>query len=141
MGALLYYIFLMPLIYLVSIMPFWILYGISDFFFVLIYYVFGYRRKVVMMNLKNAFPEKNVSELKEIERKFFRHLSDTIFETIKLITISKETLLKRMKANDDLHAIYDKLNEEKRSSIVVIGHCGNWEWANVAFGIYIKQAM
>src|SRR3989344_2786043 len=96
MSAVLYYIFVLPLIYLVSIMPFWILYGISDILFVLVYYIFGYRKKVVMMNLQNSFPEKSVKELKLIERKFYRHLCDTIVETMKLLTISKNALRKRV---------------------------------------------
>ncbi|MDB5152208.1 MAG: lauroyl acyltransferase, partial [Mucilaginibacter sp.] len=63
-------------LYLISLLPFWLLYFISDILFVTIYYLVGYRRKVVQQNLQNAFPEKTIEERRDIERKFFRHLAD-----------------------------------------------------------------
>lgn len=141
MSAVMYYIFVLPLIYLVSIMPFWILYGMADILFVFVYYVFGYRKKVVMMNLQNAFPEKSTAELKTLERKFFRYLCDVMLETIKLITIRPNVLVKRAKLDDKMVALFAKYKSEKKSSIAVLGHCGNWEWASNAFSIIVEQPM
>lgn len=141
MSAVLYYIFVLPLIYLVSIMPFWILYGISDILFVFTYYIFGYRKKVVMMNLQNAFPEKSTAELKKLERKFFRYLCDVILETIKLITISPKQLVKRAKLDDNVIKVFAQYKQENKSAIAVLGHAGNWEWASNAFSIVVEQPM
>jgi Kdo2-lipid IVA lauroyltransferase/acyltransferase len=141
MAAVLYYIFILPLIYLVSIMPFWILYGISDVLFVFTYYIFGYRKKVVMMNLQNAFPDKSPTELKKLERTFFRYLCDTIIETIKLITISPKQLVKRAKLDDELITLFANYKAENKSTIAVLGHCGNWEWASNSFSIVVEQPM
>ncbi|RYY37210.1 MAG: lauroyl acyltransferase, partial [Sphingobacteriaceae bacterium] len=62
-------------LYLISLLPFWLLYLIADIIFVVVYHITGYRRKVVQENLRNAFPEKSEQERKEIERKFFRYFA------------------------------------------------------------------
>lgn len=141
MGAVLYYIFVLPLLYLIAILPFWILYGISDFFFVLMYYVIGYRKKVVYENLKNSFPEKNHTELKKLERKFFRYLTDLFLETLKTLTISKETAVKCCNFSESTRKLFDQLYDEKKSFIIVMGHYGNWEWAGNTFAILQKHQM
>jgi KDO2-lipid IV(A) lauroyltransferase len=141
MGAVLYYIFVLPLLYLISILPFWILYGVSDFLFLMVYYVIGYRKKVVYENLKNSFPEKSHEELKKIERKFFRFLCDLILETIQTLTISPATNLKRCAFDKSAIDLFNKLNEEKRSCIIVMGHYGNWEWGGSSFSLMLKQQL
>ena len=70
-----YYI-IYGLVYLLSILPFWVLYGLADFLFIIIYYVARYRRKIVRKNLCNSFPEKSEKEIKSIERKFYRWFCD-----------------------------------------------------------------
>jgi len=64
--------------------------------FVLIYYILRYRRNVVKSNLESSFPEKSKEELKEIERKFYRWFADYFIESVKLLSISKEELSKRL---------------------------------------------
>ncbi|HEY1039301.1 MAG TPA: lysophospholipid acyltransferase family protein, partial [Bacteroidia bacterium] len=137
----LYYIFVLPLIYFISILPFWILYGISDIMYVFMYHICGYRKKVVMMNLQNSFPGKSVEELKNIERKFYRHLCDTILETLKLITISPAALRKRVAFDPYMKELFAKFNSDKKSMIAVMGHCGNWEWAGCAFSLEFEQRL
>src|SRR5580692_8232928 len=87
-------------LYLLSLLPFWFLYIISDILFVVIYYLVGYRRKVVQQNLENAFPEKSIQERKDIARKFYRYFADLIVETIKTISISSKEVTKRVKATN-----------------------------------------
>ena len=53
-NRILYYGVIVP----ISLLPFPLLYALSDLLCVLLYYVVGYRKKVVMENLKNSFPEK-----------------------------------------------------------------------------------
>lgn len=141
MGAALYYIFVWPFIHLISVLPFWLLYGVSDVLFVLIYYVFGYRKKVVSLNLQNAFPGKSAKERKDIEWKFYRHLCDTIVETLKLLTISPWKLRKRVSFDTHMKELFGKFNSEKKSMVAVMGHCGNWEWAGCAFSLEFEQQL
>ena len=114
------------LLYIISLMPFWVLYGIADFIFVLVYYVVRYRRKIVSKNMRESFPELSDKELKKIARKFYRNFADYIVETIKLNHISDEEIKRRMVfKNMD---IIDRLFDEKRSIAAYFSHCGNWEW-------------
>src|SRR5579863_6790383 len=90
-------------LYLLSLLPFWLLYLISDLLFVIIYYLIRYRRDVVWENLRNAFHEKNDQERLAIQRKFYRYLADLIVETIKLFSISEKELSRHIKGlNPDL---------------------------------------
>lgn len=119
-------------LYLVSLLPFFILYGIADFFFVIFYVIIGYRKKVVMQNLRNAFPEKEEKELKLIARRFYRNFIDNWVEMIKLMSVSKKTLNKRIKGNFD---VFHQLYEQKKSVQVNLGHFFNWEIMTLHTGI------
>ena len=79
--------------WLLALLPLRCLYLISDFFFVPVYYVIRYRRKVVMENLRNSFPEKTEKERRVIARKFYRFLCDLILETVKLVNNRKNILI------------------------------------------------
>ena len=133
-----------PLIWILSILPMRILYIKSDVFFFLIYYVFGYRKKVVYNNLQLAFPEKSEAELKRISKAFFRHFTDLIFESIKSFTISEKEVLKRYKyINPEL---VNTLSKSGRSIALTGAHQANWEWSFslslvldiTVFGAYTK---
>lgn len=140
MSALGFYLCL-PLLYLISLLPFSVLYLVSDLFFFLLYYVIGYRKKVVYANLKNSFPEKDHQELKQIERRFYRYLCDLFLETLKILTISPRSLKKHCYLSKETLAMFDQFNDEKKSCIAVMGHFGNWEWAAVAFPLVAKQQL
>ena len=86
------YLLLYPLLYIISILPFRLLYAFSDFLYLIIYRVFGYRKKVVRENLKLVYPDKSDKELKQITKLFYHHLCDMMVESIKSITISAETM-------------------------------------------------
>lgn len=120
------YLLVQGLLYIISLMPFWVLYGIADFIFVLVYYVVRYRRKIVAKNMRESFPELSDKELSKIARKFYRNFADYIVETIKLNHISDDEIKRRMVfKNMD---IIDRLFDEKRSIVAYFSHCGNWEW-------------
>ena len=93
-----YYI-VYPLLYLFSLLPFFILYAISDFIAFLMRDVFKYRKEVVLGNLAIAFPNKTEAERKKIARKFYQYFTDTFIECIKAISMSKRTLEKRNTGN------------------------------------------
>jgi KDO2-lipid IV(A) lauroyltransferase len=141
MGKIVYYIFIFPVLFFVSLLPFFIIYVLSDFLYIVVFYVFGYRRKVVSTNLKNAFPEKTDFELKTIEKKYYHFLCDVILETIQTLTISKKTMLKRCKMNEASKSIFDQLNQQQQSCIIVLGHFGNWEWGGISFSLTCNQQL
>ncbi|MBT33197.1 MAG: lipid A biosynthesis acyltransferase [Thalassobius sp.] len=138
MAALSYYL-LYPIILLVSISPFWILYRISDCFYLLIYYVIGYRKSVVVSNLKNAFPEKSDEEIAKITKQYYKYLCDLMLESIKTITWNEKAVKSRVKM---MHAeMLDELHSQGKSLVVVMGHLGNWEWAGPCFSLHCKHQL
>jgi len=124
-------------LYLISLLPFWLLYIISDFLYILIYYIVHYRRKVVKENLKNSFPEKSKAELKVIEKQFFRYFADFIVETVKAISISEKELRRRVVLTNP--EVMDHYYAQGRSIIAVGGHYCNWELAGLNFYFYTDK--
>ena len=114
-------------LYLVSLLPLWVLYVFSDLVYGLVFYVIGYRKPVVMQNLQIAFPEKTEAERRKIAKKFYRNLIDTFIETLKMISVSEKWLSKRVSGNWDLVNAYKKGG---RSVQMHLGHTFNWEWCN-----------
>lgn len=120
------YILVYPLLWIISILPFRLLYFLSDGFYILLYYIIGYRKKVVTNNLKLAFPEKTNQEISLIRKQFYHHLCDMMFEAIKSITISEAEMQKRYVFTnvEEIH----KLEKENRSIVLFMGHYASWEW-------------
>ena len=124
-------------VYPLSLLPFAILYLVSDFIFVLVYYVFRYRRSVVDTNLLHAFPAMNDIERKEVAKRFYGNFCDIIVENIKFITISPAEVKKRLLVinSEPLNAYFDK----GQSVLTTLGHCGNWEMAGLAASYELKH--
>lgn len=120
------YLLLYPLLYIISILPFKLLYALSDFLYLIIYRVFGYRKNVVRDNLKLVYPDKSEKELKQITKLFYHHLCDMMVESIKSITISAET----MRAHFTFKNIelIKELEAKNRSIVLMCAHYGSWEW-------------
>ncbi len=130
MGTIGYYIAL-PFIYGISLLPFPLLYLLSDFFYLVIYRVLGYRKDVVLSNLRNSFPEKSDAEIKEIASKFYAWFCDLTLETLKTLTISPEEVRKRVEfVGIDILRDFAR---QGRSIIIVLGHYGNWELAGARY--------
>lgn len=124
---LLIFIIVYPLIWILSILPMRLLYIISDFFRFIVFGLVGYRKKVVVENLKMAFPDKSDKEIKKIARKFYKHFVDLIFESIKAFTISEKEVLKRYKYKNP--ELVNNLTKKGKSIILLGAHQANWEWS------------
>lgn len=128
MGAVGFYI-IFAFTWIITLLPLRVLYILSDFIFLFIYYFPSYRRKVVRENLQNAFPEKHEAELAEIEKKFYHHLADLFVEVMKLTHISEKELRKRYVVNN--LELLERLHQQKRDIIAVMAHYNNWEWLTI----------
>ena len=111
---------------LLALLPLRCLYLISDLLFVLVCYVVRYRRKVVMDNLRNSFPEKTERERQVIARKFYRFICDLFIETIKVLNIDTPQIRRRIKYSNP--EIFDYLYSKNKQLFFAMGHYGNWEW-------------
>jgi KDO2-lipid IV(A) lauroyltransferase len=132
---------LFPL-WLLTKLPLWSLYFISDLLFVLTYYIARYRRTIVYKNISHTFKEKGRKEIDSIIRKFYRHLCDYFIESIYLLNMDAEECNRRYKYENS--EVIEDLFARGKNIILATSHYGNWEWAsnlsiNVSFkinGIY-----
>lgn len=108
-------------------LPLWALHRVADLLFVVLYYLAGYRRRVVRDNLAGSFPEKDAGELRRIERQFFRNFADYIVETLKLLHVSDREMRRRMTFSGV--EVIDKALSDGRPVVCYFAHIGNWEWA------------
>ena len=116
-------------LWLLSLLPLRILYVLSDGIYGLAFYVFKYRKDVVMSNLLIAFPEKTEKERTKIAKKFYHNLIDTFIETVKMISVSKKFIDRRFSVNWQL---VNSVKASGKSVQVHIGHNFNWEWGFAA---------
>lgn len=130
------YYLLYSLVVVMSYIPFKVLYALSDLLYYPLYYVIRYRRGIVRSNLTSSFPNKDISEIVAIEKKFYHYFVDMMLESCKLATISPEEIRRRMKfvnyeiLNDSLH--------RGQSVTAFLGHYGNWEWMT-SVGLWLDE--
>ena len=141
---LLLFIIAYPLLLIISILPFRILYILSDIICFIVYRVIGYRKKVVRSNLALALPHLSDQERLVIEKKSYKHLCDMFLEMIKTMSISKKEMDKRF-TYKNLEE-YRNLEKEGKSIALMLAHYASYEWvvsmnSKVSFkgyGIYKK---
>lgn len=114
--------------YVLSLLPLKLLYFISDILYLLVYYIIRYRRKTVKENLIGSFPDKKRDDIVKIEKEFYHFFCDYIVETIKLLSISKQNLKKRMIFEGVDEIVKKMSSEDKNFCFVYLGHYCNWEW-------------
>jgi KDO2-lipid IV(A) lauroyltransferase len=121
----------------ISLLPFWALYALSDFTYLVLYKLVGYRTKVVRNNISKSFPNLNKAEIKRIESAFYKHLCDVIVEAIKAFTISEEAAKKRMVHQNP--ELLDQFYHEGKQVVLAGGHYGNWELFAITIGMNLKH--
>jgi Kdo2-lipid IVA lauroyltransferase/acyltransferase len=133
MSRILFYLVLKP----VSMLPFGVIYCISDFLYLLLYRVLGFRKGVVRGNIARSFPEKSAGERLRIERAFYGHFMDLLMESIKLFSVRREELLARCVVLNP--EVFQPYIETGRRIIIASGHFANWELAAQAFSLQVPM--
>ncbi len=130
------YIIVYSVFYLISLLPYSVLYALSDGLYFIVYHLVGYRRKVVRKNLDTSFPEKSEDERRKIERQFYHWLCDYFVETVKLMSVSREELLRHIEFRnvEQLEQCFD----EGQTCAAILGHYCNWELLS-ATGLSFKR--
>ena len=129
------YLLIYIFVYLISLLPWRLLYFISDIIALLLQHVFKYRVKVVKQNLAIAFPQKTAKERQKIANEFYQQFADSFIETFKLISISDKNFDKRFTSNVE---VLNKLYASGQSVQIMAGHFFNWEFANWGVAKYGK---
>lgn len=138
--AITYYISI-PFLYLISAVPDFVLYAVSDSVFFILYHVVGYRRKVVRQNLLNAFPTSTETEINLLEKKFYHHLCDLILETFRTLTRGEKFFIQHCSFTHQSKLLFEDFAHRNQSFIIVMGHCGNWEWAGNSVSIEAQHKL
>lgn len=112
--------------WLLALLPFKVLYILSDGLCFLMHHVVHYRRRVVRANLCNAFPEKTAAELRDIEREFYRYICDYMLEEVKMLRMSFKELCRRMEYDNKEE--YLAMIEKHGGIVLLIPHYANFEW-------------
>lgn len=129
------YIVFYTFFYLISLLPWRVMYFISDGIAFILRKVIRYRVDVVNYNLSIAFPNKSVQERKKIAKKFYQQFTDSFIETIKILSISDKTFEKRYTSNIE---VLDELYQSGQNIQYMAGHFFNWEFANWGVAKYGK---
>lgn len=102
------------------------MYLLSDIIYFLVYFLVGYRRRVVRANLAASFPEKTEKERRRIERRYYRHLCDILVEGVYNLFASPKSIMKRYRfVNREL---VNRYYEQGRSVVLMSAHYNNWEY-------------
>lgn len=142
---LLVYLIVYPLIFLMSLLPFRLLYFFSDIVYFFVYHIIGYRKKVVQFNMAIALPHLTLQERRVIEKKFYHHFCDSFFEMIKTITLSEKEIKRRF-AFDNIELI-EEFEKKGKSIVLICAHYASYEWliimntyltTHTGFGVYKK---
>ena len=140
------YLIIYPFIWIISILPFPVLYLLSDCVYFLVYRIFKYRKRVVRGNIALALPHLSEKERTDIEKKFYAHLCDLFLEMIKTLSISKKEIEKRYTFSN--MEVYYELEKKEKSIALLCAHYASYEWAVsmnyhihfIGYGVYKKLA-
>lgn len=132
---LLIFILVYPLLWCISMLPFRLLYLLSDSVYVIVYYLIGYRKSTVRHNLEIAFPEKTAKERLRIEKDSYHHLCDMFLEMIKTMTISEKEIDKRFTFSN--LEVYMDLEQKGKSIALMCAHYASYEWV-ISMNRHIK---
>nr|WP_315159273.1 lysophospholipid acyltransferase family protein [uncultured Flavobacterium sp.] len=120
------YLLVYPLIWVISVLPFRLLYLFSDFVYTILYLIIGYRKKTVRANIALALPHLSNKERLIIEKKFYHHLCDMFLEMVKTMNISKEEICKRYVFKN--FEVYADLEKKEKSIAIMCAHYASYEW-------------
>jgi len=124
-------------VFLIGLLPFPMLYLLSDFGQFFLNRIMGYRKKVILSNLKASFPGLTENELNIIAGKVYRNLADILVEGIKGFSMLPERLKKRHFITNP--EIIEPWLSNGRSVIALPAHFNNFEWGSMSPGLFTKH--
>lgn len=133
------YVFFRLLVFLIRLLPFPLLSGLAAGLYGLLYYVFGYRKKVVTANLNLAFPNKSPQQIAALRKAFYRQFAQVILETLKGLSMTADQFRQRYRFRNA--AIFEKHYQNQSSAIIAGGHFGNWEWGSFSFNLWVSATV
>jgi KDO2-lipid IV(A) lauroyltransferase len=122
---------------LLSYLPFFVLYSLSNFLAWLMRSVIRYRKDVILDNLQKSFPKRSKAEIKSISKGFYRNFGDILVESFKSLSISERTMRKRFVLRNP--EVFEQLYAKNKGIIMVMGHHTNFEWTAMSIPLLVPQ--
>ncbi len=123
------YVLAYAFLWTITWLPLRLLFAVSYVFFLIVYYVLGYRKEIVRENLLHSFPEKTEAERRKIERKFYLHLCDSFIEWMYPLHHSSKHLSKFYRFKNP--ELLNQLHGKGKGVVGILGHYGNWEYLSL----------
>lgn len=133
MSRVLFFLILKPL----SFLPLRVLYVLSDMLYVVLYRLVGFRKKVVLTNMRNSFPNRSEKDIQQLASRFYRHLADVIIESLRMFSISEAEARSRMRVKNP--EVLNQFFNEGKSIFITAGHYNNWEYAAMAMNLQMNH--
>ncbi len=125
------------ILYPLSLLPLSCLYKLSTVVKIVVCDWIGYRKNVVKTNLHNSFPEKSEEELLLIEKQYRTHLCHQFVEGVKMLTLSKEKVLKHYHCKNP--ELVNQYFDKGQSVVLMSSHYNNWEWMVLSLALQFKH--
>lgn len=125
------------LMWLIGLLPHQLRYLFSDFVFLVVYRLLGYRRKVVEHNIRLVYPDKSPAEVQAISREFYKNLCDILVEVCASAHLSEKRARKRIRLSNP--EVFESLQAEGKGVLVVWGHYTNFEFMAQALPLLIPH--
>jgi len=133
-----YYLPLKWLLLALAQLPLSLLYVLADGLYLLVYYVIGYRRQVVLTNLRNSFPEKSEGQIQQIAKEFYLHFAEVIVETLKLVALTPTQLKERVFFSNP--EVLEQYFLKGQTALGLSSHAGNWEWVLTSGAVWLSAS-
>lgn len=111
---------------MVAILPHWFRYNcLGSLIYVVLRYLLHYRRKLILKQLSDSFPEKRETEIVAICNDFYKHLAEIFVSTMSLAGITDKQRSERVR-----FIIDDSVREavKDRHFVALASHWGFWEY-------------
>lgn len=131
------YLFFRISAFLFYLLPFRVIYFLSDILAFIFSKVVRYRYQVINENINRVYPNILTNEKQELIRKIYKNLADITVEGLKGITMTKKQIMKRHKVLNP--EVLDECYARESSVILVTGHYNNWEWGAFSPSYFIKH--
>lgn len=117
-------------------LPLPLLYVLADGIYLLLAYVVRYRRSVVLVNLRNSFPEKLETDILRIANQFYQHFAEVMVETLKLMVMPAAELKERVWFSNP--EVMERHFAAGRTVLGLSSHAGNWEWVLTSGAVWLS---
>ncbi len=102
-----------------------------------LYFIIPIRKKIIISNLKSAFPNKNDNEIRKLTLQNYQNILITFFELMYIPSLSRDELLSSV-TYDNLSVFKNKINQNI-PVIMLTGHFGGWEFCMSALGLSLNK--